>query len=168
MHFVLSFRILCLHRAVSLYRQLYRPSRSSSSQGPAVADHFRAVKSAKKILASERDNPHLWDGYARLERQRGNISAARTVYSTALQVSRQSGTSDPKLVWKESDYELLWSWVEMEYFEAEEARAMRVLLIGAEIDLDYLQKLEASDSPPSALDLLKARQVCRSTTPVPD
>ena len=116
-----------------------------------------AVKAAKAILADDRDNLVLWDGYARLERQRGNATAARTVYVTALQAAMAEGSTADD----EERLEVWSSWAEME-FEHDEARCLAVILMAAGFDLQGLARSASTDGvtqPPSAITMLKARQV---------
>jgi hypothetical protein len=81
-----------------------------------------AIKLAKQLLSVQRQNLLLWDGYARIERQRGKIEAARTVYVTALSMYRGFDRVQDKI-----DAPLLWrAWMEMEW---EEGRAMLALKI---------------------------------------
>lgn len=85
-----------------------------------------AVKLAKTILAEHRDSLTLWDGYARLERQRGKLDDARKVYVTALSLSLEEvkimsyeGRGEAWILWK--------GWVEMEWDAGEWTRVARVL-----------------------------------------
>lgn len=92
------------------------------------------------VLTADRDNFVLWDGYARVERQRGNFAAARTVYATALQAARALrpgvlGLSD------EEQAELWASWAEMEWEQGNEARCLAVLLLPIQESLDDLGTL---------------------------
>ena len=89
---------------------------------------------AKSLLASDRENLVLWDGYARLERQRGNIDAARAVYVTAIR-SRDSAVTDET----GEDAAELWSaWAEMEWDVGEEVRCLEVLVMAAGMDISRL------------------------------
>lgn len=78
----------------------------------------------------------LWDGYARLERQRGKVAVARTVYATALRAAIGE-RSQKSSVRSEDESELVAGWAEME-FEHDEPRALAVLLIAAGVDLQNL------------------------------
>lgn len=87
-----------------------------------------AVKTAKSMLSKDRDNLVLWDGYARLERQRGNVAAARAVYITALQAvfatkEQSAATVDEAELWA--------AWAMMEWEEGEEGRCLGVLVATA-------------------------------------
>ncbi|WWC86471.1 uncharacterized protein L201_001348 [Kwoniella dendrophila CBS 6074] len=118
-----------------------------------------AIKSAKAILASDRDNLLLWDGYARLERQRGNVGAARTVYATALQAAMSSRKEN---VVSEDELDLWSGWAEMELeVETDETRALEVVILAAGIGQDRIaesQQPERIPQSPSSIALLKARQ----------
>jgi hypothetical protein len=120
-----------------------------------------AIKLAKTVLSDDRDNLSLWDGYARLERQRGKIQAARQVYVTALQAAGQrERTADAKM-----EENTLWaSWAEMEFSEGEEERCLEVLVMAAGSGLS-VSCAEAGHVPsrPSAVALLKAKQVSIKT-----
>jgi hypothetical protein len=116
-----------------------------------------AVTAAKAILAEDRDNLVLWDGYARLERQRGKVTASRTVYATALQAALAS--SAPRI--QEDRREAWASWAEME-FEHDPTRCLDVLLMAVGLEqqkLSTIAKSKHATSPPSPLTMLKARQV---------
>nr|XP_031858056.1 uncharacterized protein CI109_006498 [Kwoniella shandongensis]KAA5525128.1 hypothetical protein CI109_006498 [Kwoniella shandongensis] len=117
-----------------------------------------AVKAAKGILANDRDNLLLWDGYARLERQRGNVPAARTVYVMALQAARAARLGATKT---EDEMDLWTGWAEMEMETANEARCLEVVVmaagVGEERLADCLESGHAS-SAPSSIALLKTRQ----------
>lgn len=88
---------------------------------------------AKSILRDNRTNLSLWDGYARLERQRNKIEEARQVYVTALSMYRTFSARD------QIDGPLLWrSWAEMEWEEGKAVLALKVLVAAAvdeELDL---------------------------------
>ncbi|WVQ61954.1 uncharacterized protein L199_000087 [Kwoniella botswanensis] len=122
-----------------------------------------AVKFAKSVLASDRDNLLLWDGYARLERQRGNIPSARTVYVTALQAAiavRSYG------VVTEDELDLWAGWAEMEFENAHEVRALEVVVLAVGVGQDRLAEYLAPDrSPgqPSSVGMLKSRQFYLNT-----
>lgn len=108
--------------------------RSGDLSSELIIGSRSAVKMAKSILSEDRDNLILWDGYARLERQRGNISAARAVYVAALQAARALRQPRESLVYemKEDEVELWSAWAEMEWEEGEEARCLEVLVLAAE------------------------------------
>ncbi|OCF54309.1 hypothetical protein L486_08223 [Kwoniella mangroviensis CBS 10435] len=122
-----------------------------------------AVKFAKSVLASDRDNVLLWDGYARLERQRGKVSSARTVYVTALQAAiavRSYG------VVTEDELDLWAGWAEMEFEIADEARSLEVVVLAAGVGQDRLAEYLAPDrSPgqPPSVAMLKSRQFYLNT-----
>lgn len=98
----------------------------------SVAD-FSAIKLARSVLETDRDNLALWDGYARLERQRDKVTAARQVYITAIQATEQriaeSSNAAQDLRLDEKD---LWAaWAEMEWEEGLEDRCLEVLVMSA-------------------------------------
>ena len=97
---------------------------------------------AKSVLSADRDNLVLWDGFARLERQRGHVSAARAVYVAALQAAKASRQTDSHgaQVLSEDEMELWSAWAEMEWEDGEEARCLEVLVMVAGFDLDKLGK----------------------------
>ncbi|WWC66161.1 uncharacterized protein I206_100062 [Kwoniella pini CBS 10737] len=117
-----------------------------------------AVKLAKSILVSDRDNLLLWEGYARLEKQRGNFAAARTVYITALQAAvahRKDGLVT------EDELDLWAGWSEMEFEMAEDVRALEVVSLAVGSGQDRLSDYSVPDrmpTPPAPIALLKARQ----------
>jgi hypothetical protein len=121
----------------------------------SAASPRTAIKAAKVILAEERGNLLLWDGYARLEQQRGKIAVARTVFATALRSEVKADAEDRQDVWA--------SWADME-FEQGSGMALEVTLLAAGIDLHKLDGMaHAGYQParPAALALLKAGQVSR-------
>ncbi|WWD09643.1 hypothetical protein V865_007771 [Kwoniella europaea PYCC6329] len=124
-----------------------------------------AVKFSKSVLASDRDNLLLWDGYARLERQRGNIPSARTVYVTALQAAiavRSYG------VVTEDELDLWAGWAEMELEDADEVRALEVVVLAAGVGQNRISEyLEPDRSPgqPTSVAMLKSRQFYLNTQP---
>lgn len=91
---------------------------------------------AKQVLRDNRQNLALWDGYARIERQRGRIDEARAVYVTTLSTYRTFDTRD------QIDGPLLWrAWAEMEWEEGDSVLALKVLVAGttsSETDLGDL------------------------------
>ncbi|GAA5907948.1 nuclear exosome regulator NRDE2 [Sporobolomyces salmoneus] len=113
-----------------------------------------AVKAAKQILKDHRTDLALWDGYARIERQRGKVSDARQVYCTALSMYRSFKPQD------QIDGPLLWrSWAEMEWEEGNTAIALKVLVAAssnAQVDLASLAK--SPETRPSPAEILRARQ----------
>jgi hypothetical protein len=112
-----------------------------------------AVKASKAVLSQDRDNLLLWTAYAQLERQRGNIQAARAVYATAVQSGAESHQEDRRDLWA--------SWAEME-LDHDESRAMEVVLMAAGLEGDRLSSVAAPDHVSvkvSAISMLKARQV---------
>lgn len=116
-----------------------------------------AIEAGKTILSKDRDNLVLWDGYAWLERQKGNIAAARMVYATAMQAA--STSDDPNRV--EDRRELWASWAEME-FEHDEKRCLDVVLMGAGLamgQLDSIGKAKYKPATTAPIAMLKARQV---------
>ncbi|OXG26985.1 hypothetical protein C359_05015 [Cryptococcus neoformans Bt120] len=121
-----------------------------------------AVKAAKAILASERSNLLLWDGYARIERQRGNISASRTVYATALQAARQERGDKPR---SEDEMDLWAGWAEVEFEADERERCLEVLIMAAGIGSERLvEHINPTYTPtaPSPINVLKSRQYYHS------
>lgn len=112
-----------------------------------------AVKASKVVLSKDRENLLLWAGYAQLERQRGNIAAARVVCATALQSGGQNDEDDRRDLWA--------SWAEMEY-EHDEGRALEVVVMAAGLELSRLSSIATPEhitSKISAISMLKARQV---------
>lgn len=82
-----------------------------------------AIKLAKTVLRDNRTNLALWDGYARLERQRGKVEEARAVYVTALSMYREFESKD------QIDGPLLWrAWAEMEWEEGRPMLALKILV----------------------------------------
>lgn len=123
-----------------------------------ILTYSSAVKLAKTILADHRDSLALWDGYARLERQRGKLDDARKVYVTALSLSSDEvksmsaeGRGEAWVLWK--------GWVEMEWEAGEWTRVARVLEAAAagKQGLDGLGQSGASQKPVYLLSRLTAR-----------
>lgn len=82
-----------------------------------------ALKLAKEILRTNRQNLLLWDAYARLQRSRKKIAEARTVYVTSLSMVRSFTQKEKHHV------PLLWrSWAEMEWEEGNSVLALKVLV----------------------------------------
>lgn len=77
----------------------------------------------------------LWDGYARIERQRGNVSAARTVYATALQAASRERGDGPR---SEDEMDLWAGWAEVEFEADERERCLEVLVMAAGIASERL------------------------------
>ncbi|ODO05840.1 hypothetical protein I350_04901 [Cryptococcus amylolentus CBS 6273] len=124
-----------------------------------------AIKAAKSILSQDRTNLLLWDGYARLERQRGNASTARTVYITALQAAKQEREGREKT---EDEMDLWAGWAEMEFEEGDKERCLDVVVMAAGIGEDSISKCIRSQnetSTPSPLSLLKTRQYYHRLAP---
>ncbi|KAM0754939.1 DUF1740-domain-containing protein [Meredithblackwellia eburnea MCA 4105] len=117
-----------------------------------------AVKLAKTILRTSRQNLALWDAYARIERSRNKIEDARSVYVTALSMSRTFEERD------QIDAPLLWkSWAEMEWEEGRPILALRVLSAAATLDSDLSAVGKSgNDERPAAGQILKARQYYNS------
>ncbi|BGP44730.1 hypothetical protein JCM10450v2_000544 [Rhodotorula kratochvilovae] len=119
-------------------------------QGPKAA-----VKLAKQVLRDKRNDLALWDGYARIERQRGKSADARQVYCTALSMYRSFKPQD------QIDGPLLWrAWAEMEWEEGRATLALKVLAAATsseQVDLATLATKDP-DARPSAPQLLRARQ----------
>jgi hypothetical protein len=141
-----------------------------------VASGLSAIKLAKQILRDARQNLVLWDGYARVERQRGRIQEARQVYITALSMYR---TFAPQY---QIDGPLLWrSWAEMEWEAGRPMLALRILaaswavsdvdlgkfviahfpLCASSLNLGISASLAAQpeDARPTPAQVLRARQV---------
>ncbi|KWU46645.1 DUF1740-domain-containing protein [Rhodotorula sp. JG-1b] len=114
-----------------------------------------AVKLAKQVLRDHRHDLALWDGYARIERQRGKIVEARQVYCTALSMYRSFAPQD------QIDGPLLWrAWAEMEWEDGRPNVALKVLCAatgGEQVDLASIATAEP-DVRPSRPAILHARQ----------
>ncbi|CEQ42109.1 SPOSA6832_03893, partial [Sporobolomyces salmonicolor] len=120
-----------------------------------------AVKMAKQILRDRRQDLALWDGYARIERQRGKTADARQVYCTALGMYRSFAPPD------QIDAPLLWrAWAEMEWEEGNPVLALKILSAATsseQVDLEArfrtasLAKVDPDVRPPPA-QILRARQ----------
>ncbi|KAL1408845.1 hypothetical protein Q8F55_005659 [Vanrija albida] len=122
-----------------------------------------AVKVAKSVLSDDRENLALWDGYARLERQRGKLASARQVYVTAIQAAQQRGAvAGADQTDLQQDMVELWAaWAEMEWESGEEARCVEVLAMAAGQNVAQLDDAAGpahSPAPLSAVSTLKARQ----------
>lgn len=115
-----------------------------------------AVKLAKQVLRDHRNDLALWDGYARVERQRGRAADARQVYCTALSMYRSFRPQD------QIDGPLLWrAWAEMEWEEGRPVIALKVLTAAASTDnVD----LGASLSPPRSPTVPHADSVTRTAS----
>jgi hypothetical protein len=87
------------------------------------------MKYCKTILAADRDNLVLWDGYARLERQRGNVKAARGVYATTLQAARLSRSQAGDA--SEDEVDLWAGWAELEWEAGDVPRCQAVTVAAA-------------------------------------
>ncbi|GAA6058551.1 hypothetical protein JCM10212_006990 [Sporobolomyces blumeae] len=113
-----------------------------------------AVKVAKQVLRDHRQDLALWDGYARIERQRGKIVEARQVYCTALSMYRSFKREE------QIDGPLLWrAWAEMEWEEGNDELAVRVLVAATSEDKLDLGALAKADSRPTPPQILRARQI---------
>ncbi|KIR97247.1 hypothetical protein L804_05429 [Cryptococcus deuterogattii 2001/935-1] len=123
-----------------------------------------AVKAAKAILASERSNLLLWDGYARIERQRGNVSAARTVYATALQAASRERGDGPR---SEDEMDLWAGWAEVEFEADERERCLEVLVMAAGIASERLgeERAESEESLQLLTRILYHHTTRHSTPP---
>ncbi|WVF70250.1 hypothetical protein IAT40_005039 [Kwoniella sp. CBS 6097] len=118
-----------------------------------------AVKLAKTILSSDRDNLLLWDGYARIERHRGNVAAARTVYVTALQAARTARGHGPKT---EDELDIWASWAEMEWEIGDDIRCLEVLILAVGVGNDDLAEFASPQRiprTPTSVAMLKAKQI---------
>ncbi|EIW72388.1 hypothetical protein TREMEDRAFT_26535 [Tremella mesenterica DSM 1558] len=124
-----------------------------------------AVKTAKNVLSQDRDNLMLWDGYARLEYQRGNLPSARSVYITALRAALQrTGEVD------QDDVLDLWaSWAELEFDSNCKERCLHVICMSVnpndEVLASYARSSDTSISAPSSINMLKTRQYLSSYSP---
>ncbi|GAA6004312.1 hypothetical protein JCM10207_000663 [Rhodosporidiobolus poonsookiae] len=114
-----------------------------------------AVKLAKQVLRDRRTDLALWDGYARIERQRGKVADARQVYCTALSMYRSFPVAE------QIDGPLLWrAWAEMEWEDGRAEVALKVLVAAAseeQVDLASLASTDSDARPPPA-QLLRTRQ----------
>ena len=107
-----------------------------------------AIKLAKQVLRDSRQNLVLWDGYARIERQRGKVEEARQVYITALSMYRSFSPAD------QIDGPLLWrAWAEMEWEEGKPRLALKVLVAAS--SKDYVDLSECARATVGALLLTK-------------
>lgn len=132
---------------------------------------------AKAVLSTDRDNLALWDGYARLERQRQKVDMTRQVYVTAIQAAEQrvfeagDKADDLRL-----DINDLWAaWAEMEWEEDSSDRCLEVVVMAAgfrraelgrcQPPATLLTGIDVYAAPthqpqrPPAFALLKAKQV---------
>ena len=145
-------------RALNLLRPLI-PDPAFTQQALAIeaaAAPKAAVKLAKAILSSERDNLLLWDAYARLEAQRGNVDAARGVYIASLRAALQTGGALAE------DVGDLWAgWAELEIFNHSTTRCLRVICLSVVNSDSSIAEMALSERElgPSPISLLKARQV---------
>ncbi|GAA5861515.1 hypothetical protein JCM3774_000276 [Rhodotorula dairenensis] len=114
-----------------------------------------AVKLAKQVLRDRRHDLALWDGYARIERQRGKIAEARQVYCTALSMYRSFAQQD------QIDGPLLWrAWAEMEWEDGRANVALKVLCAATgdeKTDLASIAAVEP-DVRPARPAILRSRQ----------
>lgn len=77
------------------------------------------------MLAEDRANADLWTAYARLERRRGKIESARTIYATFLADTSSDTAEDSHLrMWSE--------WAFMEWERGEVERCLAILLAFAD------------------------------------
>ncbi|KAL8278570.1 hypothetical protein RQP46_009062 [Phenoliferia psychrophenolica] len=154
------------HVDVEFVRNVFTSLRPFVQDGFFTLDFFAfesavspklAVKLAKTVLRTERQNLSLWDGYARIERARGKLVEARQVYVTALSMYREFEPRD------QIDGPLLWrAWAEMEWESGRPMLALQVLVTSANVgtehvDLASLAHVDPNARPPPAL-ILKARQ----------
>ncbi|BEI89274.1 uncharacterized protein CcaverHIS019_0206360 [Cutaneotrichosporon cavernicola] len=122
-----------------------------------------AVRAAKSILAGDSDNLILWDGYARLEQQRGKLAAARQVYVTALHAAEQratlAGINKDDL---EQDMDELWAaWAEMEYETGDEDLCLQVITMAAGFQRERIAECTSTGynaQQPSPITMLKSKQ----------
>ncbi|CED84838.1 Uncharacterized conserved protein [Phaffia rhodozyma] len=118
-----------------------------------------AIKLAKPILAENRDSLPLWDGYARLERQRSKPDESRKVYLTALSMMskevvnlHKAGRGQSWVLWR--------GWAELEWEWGVGGKRL-IEVIASATNAISLERL--STPPTAALDLtsieiLKTRQ----------
>ncbi|GAA5826903.1 hypothetical protein JCM11251_002152 [Rhodosporidiobolus azoricus] len=147
---------------VDLARNAFSLLRSAVSDPFLTLDSFAfeaahnpksAVKLAKQVLRDHRSDLVLWDGYARIERQRGKFVEARQVYCTALSMYRSFAPED------QIDGPLLWrAWAEMEWEEGKPEVALQVLVSAASEQQVDLASLASSSIRPSAAQILRTRQ----------
>ncbi|GAA5980700.1 hypothetical protein JCM10908_001742 [Rhodotorula pacifica] len=149
---------------VSLARNTLSLLRSVLSDQFLVLDAFAfeaahspksAVKLAKQVLRDRRHDLALWDGYARIERQRGKIAEARQVYCTALSMYRSFAPED------QIDGPLLWrAWAEMEWEDGRPAVALKVLCAATDDEKPDLASIATSepDARPTRPTILRSRQ----------
>lgn len=101
------------------------------------------LKIVKDILSTDSQKLALWDGYARLERQRGKISAARQVYVVAIRSAQEKGTAQEETTDLKMDEDELWaSWAEMEWEEGNRERCLEVTVMAAGWQRDNMGKPE--------------------------
>lgn len=112
----------------------------------------------------------LWDGYARLERERGNVKAAREVYKTALQAAR---ALRPEQGTKTEDETELWAaWADMEWERGENSTCLAILIAATVGDGDigeilvvfkpwfsFKLTIGVASLTPSPVNMLKASRV---------
>ncbi|KAK4058086.1 hypothetical protein OIO90_000825 [Microbotryomycetes sp. JL221] len=113
-----------------------------------------AVKLAKSVLRDQRQNLALWDGYARIERQRGKLAEARQVYVTALSMYRsfdESAQIDGPLLWR--------AWAEMEWEEGDETAALNVIAAMSAQSQDLASLPVPGQDRPSSSSMLRTRQL---------
>lgn len=123
----------------------------------------RAVKAAKQILRDHRQDLSLWDGFARIERQRGKIADARQVYCTALSMYRSFKPNE------QIDGPLLWrSWAEMEWEEGNSAVALKVVVAASKDDQVDLGELGSLTSMRASADGLSFLDSTASLAKSPD
>jgi hypothetical protein len=124
---------------------------------------------AKSILSADRNNLVLWDGYARLERQRGNTDAARAVYVAALQAAQVKRDPASNIAGETSaDEDELWSaWSEMEWEEGNESRCVEVLVMATGMELSKLGPLHCPRSDNADGEIQKGAWILHTLLPAP-
>jgi hypothetical protein len=91
------------------------------------------------MLASRREDLNLWDAYARLELQRGNVSSARAVYAAVLAPTTGVRGSEPP----SDDILRIWaSWAELEWIENNTIACLNILLAAVDplVDMGKFRK----------------------------
>ncbi|KAM0793184.1 hypothetical protein ACM66B_000655 [Microbotryomycetes sp. NB124-2] len=147
---------------VDMARNSLQMLRTAVSDNFLTLDYFafeacqnpkNAVKVAKQVLKDSRQNLVLWDGYARLERQRGKLNESRQVYVTALSMYRSFKPND------QVDGPLLWrAWAEMEWEEGDTSLALHIVVAMVTQVQDLANLVKEQSAPPSAAQMLRTRQ----------
>jgi hypothetical protein len=119
-----------------------------------LQSHKATTRMAKQLLGQDRDKIDLWRAFARLERNAGNVSSARTVYKSLVSSgSLQSSSSNLDYVWAE--------WSELEWEVGEDVAALQVLILAAQCRLRQTDQESVGkvnkDSVSSTMDILRTR-----------